>query len=69
MAAKVPKMFSAMLLRKQAINRLSACGVAAEESMALRGWSDRNSLDYYNLRTEAHRVNTANCFGVRYFIQ
>ena len=55
MAAKVPKMFSAMLLRKQAINRLSACGVAAEESMALRGWSDRNSLDYYNLRTEAQQ--------------
>ena len=53
--AGVQAKFTAMLLRKQAINKLSREGISSEECLALRGWSEKSSLQYYNVRSEAQQ--------------
>ena len=53
--AGVKEKFTLMLLRKQAINKLSKDGISSEECMALRGWAEKSSLTYYNVRNEAQQ--------------
>ena len=53
--AKVDKKISVQLLRKQAVNKLSLHGIPQDEIQALRGWSERSSMSFYNLRSSAQQ--------------